>query len=72
MLITNETENEKKLQFRVRMNSKTYDEIMAYCEWAGISYRDFFIEQACEYIFKNDVQWKEKKEHTSNVETEAS
>ena len=61
MLITREPLSQKKLQFRIRMNIKTHEELMQYCQWAGISYRDFFIEQACEYIFKTDDDWKAHK-----------
>lgn len=68
MLITKEPGAEKKTQFRIRMNNTTYDEITAYCQWAGIRFKDYFIEQACRYIFSNDEQWKKFKEHEDNKE----
>lgn len=61
MLILPE-ENKEKTQFRVRIGENVFNEIMRYCEWAGIKYRDYFIEQACQYIFANDEDWKKFKE----------
>jgi len=68
MLISREPATEKKTQFRIRMNESVYDEITAYCEWAGIRYRDFFIEHACRYIFSNDEDWKKFKASKRDVE----
>ncbi|HCA89778.1 MAG: hypothetical protein CMF38_07570 [Legionellaceae bacterium] len=61
MLITKEPKAQKKIQFRIRMNEAVYHEISAYCEWAGIKYRDYFIEQACQHIFTHDGEWKTYK-----------
>ncbi|HCA89747.1 MAG: hypothetical protein CMF38_01640 [Legionellaceae bacterium] len=63
MLIKKEPHAEKKLQFRVRMNQKVYDEITSYCDWAGIKLRDYFIEQACRHIFSHDKDWISAREH---------
>lgn len=71
MLIIPET-NEVKTQFRLRISQEVLDEISQYCQWAGIRYRDHFIEQACKYIFANDKDWKnfkkdmEKNDKNSN------
>jgi hypothetical protein len=67
MLIMREPGAEDKIQFRIRMTESIYNEIDEYCQWAGIRVRDYFIEKACAYIFKNDEDWtnfktsKEKK-----------
>lgn len=67
MLIMREPGSENKIQFRIRMNESVYKEIDAYCQWAGIRVRDYFIEKACQYIFKNDEEWAKfkmsQKEH---------
>lgn len=54
--------SEEKTQFRVRLSESIYKEIESYCCWAGIKYKDFFIEQACKYIFNSDEDWKKAKE----------
>ncbi|MCA0404419.1 MAG: hypothetical protein LCH30_11640 [Proteobacteria bacterium] len=61
MLITREQGPDKKIQFRIRMNEKVFNEISEYCLWADIRFRDYFIEQACKYIFENDADWKQFK-----------
>jgi len=57
MLIAREPATAKKIQVRARIDAKIYAELNHYINWAGISYRDFFIEQACDYIFKHDKDW---------------
>ncbi|WP_058533235.1 hypothetical protein [Legionella saoudiensis] len=56
MLISPE-KDENKIQFRVRIKASVFKEIEDYCEWAGIQYKDYFIQQACQYIFSNDESW---------------
>ena len=67
MLILPE-ENRKKTQLRVRIGENVFKEIEMYCQWAGIKYRDYFIEQACQYIFANDNDWKKHKEQIISEE----
>lgn len=62
MLITREPNPEKKIQFRLRVNEAVFNEINEYCQWADIRVRDYFIEQACKYIFSNDAAWKTHKQ----------
>lgn len=57
MLITREPTAQKKIQFRIRISVKIYDQIMQYCQWACINKREFFIEEACKYILFNDKEW---------------
>ena len=61
MLITREP-SQKKIQFRLRMNEAVFNEITDYCQWAGIRVRDYFIEQACNHIFNNDLEWENYKQ----------
>ncbi|MBA2657859.1 MAG: hypothetical protein H0U70_12895 [Tatlockia sp.] len=70
MLIMREPGPEKKIQFRMRMNEALFNEITEYCQWAGIRVRDFFIEQSCRYIFKNDADWKLYKAQQSEQRTD--
>ena len=60
MLISQEKE-EDKIQFRIRMHSSVLKEIEDYCHWSGIQYKDYFIQKACEYIFKQDEEWANHK-----------
>lgn len=57
MLIMREPGSENKIQFRIRMTESVYKEIDDYCQWADIRVRDYFIEKACQHIFKNDEEW---------------
>lgn len=57
MLIMRDPGSENKIQFRMRMKESIYKEIDEYCQWAGIRVRDYFIEKACQHIFKNDEDW---------------
>lgn len=61
MLIMREPGSENKIQFRIRMTESIYKEIDEYCKWADIRARDYFIEKACQHIFKNDEDWKNFK-----------
>ena len=61
MPIINKIDKDKEA-WRIRMRKEVCDEIIAYCEWAEIKYKDYFIEEACKYIFLNDKDWiKHKK-----------
>lgn len=61
MLIPKEPGPEKKIQFRIRMSESVLNEISEYCQWTGIRVRDYFIEQACKFIFNNDEDWQKFK-----------
>lgn len=63
MLIYPEKE-EDKIQFRVRIKASVFKEVEDYCEWAGIQYKDYFIQRACQYIFNNDESWINFKNQT--------
>lgn len=61
MLIPPPSANENKIQHRIRLSESVLKEIEAYCAWAGIHFKDYFIEQACLQIFKKDKAWKKNK-----------
>ncbi|STY28629.1 Uncharacterised protein [Legionella wadsworthii] len=65
MLIFQEKEDDK-IQLRIRMHSLVLKEIEAYCRWANIQYKDFFIQRACEYIFAHDEDWINHKKQTES------
>ncbi|WP_058534504.1 hypothetical protein [Legionella saoudiensis] len=65
MLIFKEKEDDK-IQFRIRMNAATLKQIEDYCKWAGIQYKDYFIQRACEYIFTHDEEWINFKNQSNN------
>lgn len=67
MLIVRES-NPQKTQFRIRMSQEIFDEISEYCKYTGIRFRDYFIEEACKYIFKHDKDWQSLKESKSTQE----
>ncbi|STX52737.1 Uncharacterised protein [Legionella busanensis] len=71
MLIVPEPATQKKIAFRIRMNIKTHEEIMEYCQWAGITYRDFFIEEACKYILAHDKKWNTYKQNKGSLESQS-
>lgn len=54
--------NEEKTQLRIRISDTVLKEIEEYCRWADIKYKDYFIEQACKYIFTTDSDWKKYKD----------
>ena len=59
--------NEDKTQLRIRISNTVLKEIEQYCDWAGIKYKDYFIEQACMFIFNSDNDWKVHKEKHSKT-----
>lgn len=64
MLITKQ-QFQKKIQFRVRLNENVIKEIDAYCAWAELNNRDYFIEEACKYIFSHSPEWMEYKKNNN-------
>lgn len=67
-LITPKPLEERKIQFRVRLHSSVCQEIDEYCKWAGIKSRDYFLEQACAYIFSQDKEWYHHKQKLAQHE----
>lgn len=53
--------SEHKIQHRIRLSESILKEIEAYCAWADIHFKDYFIEQACLQIFKKDTSWEKQK-----------
>ncbi len=57
-IIKSKPMEEEKIQLRVGLKSSICQEISQYCQWAGIKYKDYFIEEACKHIFQNDKKWQ--------------
>lgn len=71
-LINTNKNNEEKAALRIRLHKTVSDEIAAYCSWADIKYKDFFIEQACSFIFNEDKEWLEYKQFKNNNQNPAN
>ncbi len=56
-LIKSDRHDATKEAWRIRLQRDICKEILAYCEWANIKYRDHFIQQACLFILENDEEW---------------
>ncbi|CAM4430451.1 MAG: hypothetical protein LEGION0398_MBIBDBAK_01343 [Legionellaceae bacterium] len=51
----------KKTPVRLTLTQDIYDEIKAYCDWAGIKKIEEFIEEAAKFVFTKDNEWKKIK-----------
>ncbi len=51
----------KKTQTRVSLDESLLSQIQAYCDWAKIEKMDDFVEQAIEFVFAKDKDWKSAK-----------
>lgn len=56
-IIKHDDANEEKLSWRIRLRTSICSEIEEYCAWAGIRYRDFFVERAARHVFESDQDW---------------
>lgn len=70
-LISKAEKDNDKDSWRIRMRKEVCQEVTAYCEWADIRYRDYFLEEACKYIFANDAQWVEYKNRTKQLSSDS-
>ena len=69
-LIEPERKGEPKEPWRIRLRSSVAKEILAYCDWSGICYRDTFVEKACLHIFSEDKEWQvHKANHREEIES---
>ena len=49
-----------KSQIRVSINDDILAEMKSYCSWADIDKIDDFVEQAIQFVFSKDTDWKTK------------
>lgn len=54
---------DRKKRKRVAINEEilatVHEQIVAYCDWAGITDFGYFFEEAAKFIFTNDPVWQE-------------
>ena len=55
-----------KETLRITIEKPALNEIIKYCEWAGIDKLDYFFSEASKYIFKVDKDWKREKARQEN------
>ncbi len=58
MPIINGARGQRKEKIKAEINGDTFDKINSYCEWAKIEDIADFIQEAADYIFKKDRDWK--------------
>ena len=61
MALIKPTIKPKKVQTRIALSEALLAQIQAYCDWANIEKIDDFIEQAIEFVFKKDREWRSEK-----------
>ena len=64
-LISAQATNKKTKLKAKEINSEVYNEMIEYCEWAGLNDQAYFIEESAKNIFKNDADWKKFKKNKS-------
>ena len=57
MPIIKAKQKEEKEQLRIGIKKCVAQNIRQYCEWAGISKPDDFLEQAAEFVLSKDKEW---------------
>ena len=62
-LLTGTTKKSKKISCNVFVDKLLFEEVSAYCRWAGISRPSEFIVQAIHYVLKNDKDWRKVYAH---------
>ncbi|HSH84575.1 MAG TPA: hypothetical protein VK979_05375 [Guyparkeria sp.] len=60
MALIKAKESGKRVAKRVSLPESISAEMEAYCDWAGVSEKDF-LEQAVEYVLGADSDWKKHK-----------
>lgn len=48
----------KKIQTRISLDEMLLSQIKTYCDWAKIEKIDDFVEQAIEFVFAKDKDWR--------------
>ena len=61
MAIINGARFQKKEKIKATINSEVAATITEYCAWANIDDIGFFIEEAANFIFAKDREWKQHK-----------
>lgn len=56
----------KMEKIKADVSTETLDQINAYCQWANIDDLGYFIEEAAEFVFAKDKEWKNHKRALKN------
>lgn len=59
MAIIQKKISEKKDKVKVEINSEVMSTINEYCKWADVDNIGFFFEEAAQFVFSKDKEWKE-------------
>ncbi len=51
----------QKVKVKVELTAETLKQIEDYCAWARINELSAFIEEAANFVFYKDKDWKQKK-----------
>lgn len=68
MAIISGNQEKTKEKIKAEINSETLKKIQQYCEWAAIDDLGFFIEEASNFVFSKDKEWK-KQQRIAKKET---
>ena len=66
MAIINQNKANIKEKIKVEISNETLKKIHAYCDWALIDDIGFFIEEAANFVFSKDSDWKK---HIKSIES---
>lgn len=58
MPIVKSKQKQDKTQVRINIETKIFEAMKQYCDWAGVNKHDDFFEQAANYLLSKDKDWK--------------
>ena len=58
MPLIKKTDSQEKQEIKITLRKEILDTIDRYNEWAGVSSRNSFLEQAAMVVFQKDSEWK--------------
>lgn len=62
MAIIKQKPDMKKEKIKIELSEETYKMINEYCAWTQIQDISYFIEEAANFVFKKDKEWKKHVE----------
>ncbi len=68
MAIIKGTRLQKKDKIKASINSDVAAKINEYCAWANIEDIGFFIEEAANFVFNKDREWKQYNKTNKNTQ----
>ncbi|STX51898.1 Uncharacterised protein [Legionella busanensis] len=71
MPIIDKARLQKKEKIKVEINGEIFNKINDYCVWANISDVAFFIEEAANFVFAKDKEWKKHNKSIKNKQARA-